>query len=63
MKITEITWENGRKYKDENGYIWEVDTEKDGMFNTIDGVIDNILNFYHFEEIFKLKFEYEEFSK
>lgn len=59
MKLTEITWENGRKYTDSNGYIWVVDTEKDGMFNTIDGITDNILDFYHFREILELQFNEE----
>ena len=54
MKITEIKWEDGKKYKDSDGDIWTVD-----CYDLYDEENDCITNFYNLKSV--LEFEFEEF--
>ena len=52
MKITEIKWEDGKKYKDSDGDIWTVD-----CYDLYDEENDCITDFFNLKSILELEFE------
>ena len=57
MKLTEIVWETGRRYEDNYGYIWEVNSDGGTLSGEIDFNESYLESFYSLREISELEFK------
>ena len=57
MKITEIVWEDGIRYVDSEGVIWEVDCNVGTLIGMVEGRTVTIEQIYHVADLLMMEFE------
>lgn len=57
MKLTEIVWEDGRKYVDCEGIVWEVIYTCGTLMGTVDGKVMTIEQLYHLRDLLRIELQ------
>ena len=57
MKLTEIVWEDGRKYVDCKGIVWEVIYICGTLMGTVDGKVMTIEQLYHVRDLLRIELQ------